>query len=775
MRDRTVGDTFYMYFTTRAFATGIPTVLAGTPVVSAYEDDNATEITAGITLGVDHDSVAGLNLLTIVATGGNGFETGKDYSMVITTGTVGGVSVVGEVVGEFSLDLSAALKAVDLLNNLGGTAQTGDNFARLGAPAGASVSADIADVPTNSEFNARTLLASAYFDPAADTVNALVQGFLTTSITETSAGRIANNFDFFYDNANAQTAQVVDDVGGGGGGGTDWTASERNEIRGRLGVTGTTAAGGNTPTLSTQVSVDDANDKLDTIIVTQENQNPVEQDRTSDVVTTGTETGTSANTLLQDGTEWVLTSIAGGIDAVLIFNIGTDSEIPSSYHTVAYFDSGKGRALQIQAFNFNQNAYENRGGVQNNAASLHDISLGLTDSHVRRGQGGTPGVDGDVRIRFLYDLTVSGKVSAGDDWHIDVSHVNWIKSGTTLGDFLDVLNNANPQRNYGLGAITIDTENGVPGTDVGINGTPGNPSNNITDARILADALGFNRYVLEGFITVLTLDQNYDNWQFMSVVFGGTVNGNGQSTDGAVFLNMQLEGAFVGEIDCTQCSLKGITTEGFFQQCTLPQNPSVTLTGNSNFRGCDSTLPGVGNPGIDANNVAGLSVSFTKYAGGLDLSNLDNAANVTVSGRGSLALTDAATTATVIVSGHMRLTGALPTGINLTDTARIDTEQIDTAFEDYDGPTNAEMNARTLVAANYITVSDILTTQMTEAYAADGVAPTLTQALMLIQQALTENENAGVTQTIKKLDGSTTAATLTLNDATNPTGLTRTT
>lgn len=112
--DYLVGDTLYFMFTTRAFATGIPTVLAGTPVVSAYEDDSATQITAGITLGADHDSVVGMNLLTIVATGANGYEAGKDYNLVITTGTVGGVSVVGEVVGTFSLGRSAA--AQDLAN-----------------------------------------------------------------------------------------------------------------------------------------------------------------------------------------------------------------------------------------------------------------------------------------------------------------------------------------------------------------------------------------------------------------------------------------------------------------------------------------------------------------------------------------------------------------------------------------------------------------------------------------------------------------------------------
>jgi len=113
-RDITVADTIQVFFTTRAFATGIPTVLAGTPVVSAYEDADLVQITAGVTLTVDHDSVVGLNRIAIVATGANGFETGKDYHLVITTGTVDGVSVVGEVVGDFQIGRSAS--AIDLAN-----------------------------------------------------------------------------------------------------------------------------------------------------------------------------------------------------------------------------------------------------------------------------------------------------------------------------------------------------------------------------------------------------------------------------------------------------------------------------------------------------------------------------------------------------------------------------------------------------------------------------------------------------------------------------------
>lgn len=118
MRDITLADTFYQLFSTRAFATGVPTTLAGTPVVSAYENESLTQITAGITLGVDHDGVAGLHLLTVVASSGNGYEAGKDYALVITTGTVGGVSVVGEVVAEFTIGRSAA--AVDLANGTDG-------------------------------------------------------------------------------------------------------------------------------------------------------------------------------------------------------------------------------------------------------------------------------------------------------------------------------------------------------------------------------------------------------------------------------------------------------------------------------------------------------------------------------------------------------------------------------------------------------------------------------------------------------------------------------
>lgn len=80
-----------------------------------------------------------------------------------------------------------------------------------------------------------------------------------------------------------------------------------------------------------------------------------------------------------------------------------------------------------------------------------------------------------------------------------------------------------------------------------------------------------------------------------------------------------------------------------------------------------------------------------------------------------------------------------------------------------------------IAALNNLSAADILTTALTESYSADGAAPTLTQAVMLILQHLSESSISGTTKTVKKLDGSTTAATFTLDDATTPTSVTRAT
>lgn len=140
MRDVTLEETLYFFFTTRSFSTGVPTTLTS-GVLSVLESNNITPMTSGVSVIVDRASVTGMNQATIAATTGNGFEGGKSYAVYISTGTVGGVSVIGEVVAEFTVQASAA-------------------FTRLGAPVAASISADIAGVQADTD-NIQTRIPAA--------------------------------------------------------------------------------------------------------------------------------------------------------------------------------------------------------------------------------------------------------------------------------------------------------------------------------------------------------------------------------------------------------------------------------------------------------------------------------------------------------------------------------------------------------------------------------------------------------------------------------------
>ena len=68
----------------------------------------------------------------------------------------------------------------------------------------------------------------------------------------------------------------------------------------------------------------------------------------------------------------------------------------------------------------------------------------------------------------------------------------------------------------------------------------------------------------------------------------------------------------------------------------------------------------------------------------------------------------------------------------------------------------------------------VLTRQMTEAYRAAGVAPTLAQSLFELIAQMGDASISGTTKTLKKIDG-TAAKTFTLNDGNNPTSITEAT
>ena len=90
-------------FNTRT-AAGAPITLGGTPALSVYKDANVTESTAGVTLTVDFDARTGHHIYTIDTAADAFYAKSADYRVVVTVGTVDGISVVGVEVGCFSIE-----------------------------------------------------------------------------------------------------------------------------------------------------------------------------------------------------------------------------------------------------------------------------------------------------------------------------------------------------------------------------------------------------------------------------------------------------------------------------------------------------------------------------------------------------------------------------------------------------------------------------------------------------------------------------------------------
>lgn len=195
--DIRLGDTIDLKFTTRAFASGAPTTLSGTPSVAAYPGNSTTEVTAGITLSVDFDSRTGLNNVRVVASNGNGYATATNYEIVITAGTVGGTSVVGEVVGSFSIENRSAVMPTTAARTLDVSAggEAGVDWANVGSPTtslaltGTTIAVtqkvDVDTIKTNPVVNAGTITFPTTAT-LASTTN-ITAGTITTATNLTNA------------------------------------------------------------------------------------------------------------------------------------------------------------------------------------------------------------------------------------------------------------------------------------------------------------------------------------------------------------------------------------------------------------------------------------------------------------------------------------------------------------------------------------------------------------------------------------------------------------
>ena len=162
--DIRLGDTIDMKFCTVG-TTGAPTQLAGSPSIAAYVGNSTTELTTGLTLTVDFDGRTGLNNVRVVASSGNGYTSAANYGLIITAGTVGGVSVVGYEVASFSIENRSALMPTTAARTLDVSAggEAGVDWANVGSQSATTTltNTTVATVTTVNGLAASSVTATA--------------------------------------------------------------------------------------------------------------------------------------------------------------------------------------------------------------------------------------------------------------------------------------------------------------------------------------------------------------------------------------------------------------------------------------------------------------------------------------------------------------------------------------------------------------------------------------------------------------------------------------
>ncbi len=342
------------------------------------------------------------------------------------------------------------------------------------------------------------------------------------------------------------------------------------------------------------------------------------------------------------------------------------------------------------------------------------------------------------------------------------------------------------QVGYEGGSIWLDSVNGVSGTVVGENGTVKDPVAGIADAVTLAVATGRVRIrVASGSSVTLVADlEGYEihNSDWNLALEGYSISGT--CVEGATVTGIAT-GASRPQFK--DCQMGAVTLPpSLIKNCGVGDSSGTFTFGGAGeyvFDDCYSVVPGSGTPVFVATGIGSpTGINNRHWHGGASYTvdsditishEVSQGGGTTFSTSGAdieirgitrsvtLAFSAGGTTPTVQfvgITGPVTLSGTaaagttvnlygvgnVPTGSatnatvtsELTSPDRINAE-CDTALTDYDGPTNAQMEARTLVAASYFdpaadTVANVTlvatTTTNTDMVGTDGANTTVPDA-----------------------------------------------
>lgn len=644
MTDFKVGDTLYQHFTTLQFSDGVPTTLIGTPVAEAYEDASDTGITAGVSLTIDH-AETGHHLLTVVATGGNGFEAGKMYGVSLTAGTVGGVSVVGEVIFNFSLGKSAVI--------------VNDALVALGLDHLISTSVSDVDVADNSIIaqmvDAGSTSDYTNYSPTEDSLRAISEK--VSSIGSSSGG----GFNFASVGSDALTDTINDAE----------PAVDKSTSPATVGipVTGHAFLAGHEVTIGGTANyngsfVIDSVSANEVVIVSSFSAETFSGTDTivSSIKTDsieGVETAnTFSSTVSEDGVYHVIDDDGSNNFTISYrFEIG-GGRLATEAVFHGFLNSNNDNAL-IQAYDFVGDAWETRALLTGQNGSVNQA---ITISLLARNTG-TSAPDVGVVLLRITDDTPRG--SSNPTLNVDSLLVEAVGVGQTAG--------------YQNGAIWIDTNKGTAGTESFVNGTADNPALTLADANTLAANLGMSKFAIAP-LSSITFAASQDNQVFTGTNW--TLALGGQSVSATHIIGADVSGICSGASKprFTNCVIRTVTlpASDVFDSCLA--SGTITLgAGNQIFDKCFSGVAGSGAPILDFGaGVGNTDVGARNYSGGLHIHNMGQNGTDTMSleGRGQYIFNANCIGGTLKVAGLFDETDNAGGAVTVIGTARYDTFQI---------------------------------------------------------------------------------------------------
>jgi len=515
------------------------------------------------------------------------------------------------------------------------------------------------DPPTNTEMNARTLVAAAYFDPAADTVATV------TSVT------------------NQVTADMTAISG-------DATAADNLELQyDTTGLTGETFP-------ATQAQVGNLATGSAAISVVSE----------SDTVTTGTEVNTYAVTDEVDQVYHEVTDVAGVLELYYQFDVGGNGVAAICQFTGRLTSAND--SIGVYAYNWAATSWDQVGTLAGTGGTSDGVEIfNLLTRHT-----GTGANLGKVRIR---GYAASGLTSA--TLYIDQALISYAVVAQSVG--------------YANGAIWFDSNASNTNTEVYVDGTADNPVSTEAAVNTLISSTGLTRVevAIDSSVTFAT-SHTSEFWTGEHWILGQ----GGQDLSSSHFRGADVSGVAIGTsaIDYEECRIGTATIDQFHMvNCGFDGTLTFGEAGNYIISGGHSAVAGSTTPIIDTGAaIANVNLTMPDWHNGVEIRNLNATGTdlFSISGIGQI-IYAASSSGAVNQRGRWKVTNTGGVTITyddpsqneidtLADTNELQTDDVpgliaglndltaaqvnaecDTALTDYDGPTNAEMEARTPTAA----------------------------------------------------------------------------